>query len=52
MAPWRHSYKQSAALNNRYVELLINDNHVENNLQEILVSVYYDSIVTIYPNTT
>ena len=43
----RHSDK-----NNRYLDFvqtrglisLVNDNHVENNLKEILVNVYYGSI--------
>ena len=48
-ALWRHSDKNSAAINNRYLNYvqmrglisLVNDNHVDNNLKEILVYVYF-----------
>ena len=53
----RHSDKNSAATNNRYLDFvqtrglisLDSDNHVDNNLKEIFVSVYYGSIVNNRP---
>ena len=53
MALWRHSDKNSAALSNHSLDFvqtrdltsLVNDNHVANNLKEILVYVYFGSIV-------
>ena len=55
MALWRHSYKNSAAINNRYLDFwqtralisLVNNNHMDNNLKEILVYVYLCSTVFI-----
>ena len=52
-ALWRHSDKNSAAINNRFLDFiqtrglipLVNDNHVDNNLKEILMYVYFCSIV-------
>ena len=57
MALWRHRDKKSAAINKRYLDFvqtrglisLVNDNHVDNNLKEILVHVYYWSIVNNRP---
>ena len=61
---WRHSDKNRVAINSRYLDfgqtdgliLLVNDNHVDNNLKEILnnlneilVYVYYHSIVNNRP---
>ena len=51
---WRHSDKNSAAIDNRYLDFvqtrslisLVNDNHVDNNLKDILGYVYFGSIVT------
>ena len=45
IALWRHSDKTSAVINNHYLDLLVNDNHVDNNLKEKLVYVYFGSIV-------
>ena len=53
MALWRHSEKNSAAINNLYPDFvqtrnlisMVNDNHVDTNLKDILVYVYYGSIV-------
>ena len=50
----RHSDKTKAARNNRYLDLvqtrglisLVNDNYVDNNLKEILMYVYFGSIVS------
>ena len=49
-ALWHHSDKNSLTINNRYLEFiivrlitLVNDNHVDNYLKEILASVYYGS---------
>ena len=33
-ALWRHSDKTSAVINNHYLDLLVNDNHMDNNLKE------------------
>ena len=54
---WRHSDKNSAAINSRYLDFvqtrglisLVNDNHVANNRKEILVYVYFGSIVNKRP---
>ena len=59
MALWRHSDKNSAAINNRnqdFVQMrglisLVNDNQVYKSLKEILVYVYYGSIVNNRPKT-
>ena len=48
-ALWHHSNKNSMAINNRYLDSLVNDNHVDNNLKEILMYVYYGSIVNNPP---
>ena len=48
-AVWRHSDKNSAAINNRHLDFaqtrdlisLVNDNHVDNNHKENLVYVCY-----------
>ena len=53
MALWPHSDKNSTAINNCYLDFiqtgslisLVNDNHVNNIIQEILVYVYLGSIV-------
>ena len=53
----RHSDTNSAAINNRYLVIvlklgwisLVNDNNVDNNLQEILVYVYFGSILSNEP---
>ena len=53
----RHSGNNSAAINNRYLDFvqtcdltsLSNDNHVDNYRREMLMSVYYDSIVNNRP---
>ena len=37
--------KNSVAINNRYLDSLVNINHVNNNLKDILVYVYIGSIV-------
>ena len=50
---WRHIDKNSAAINNSYMDfvqtrgliLLVNDNHVDNHLKEILLYVNFDPIV-------
>ena len=55
-----HSDKNSAAINNRYLHFvqkrdllsLVNDDHVDNNLKEILVYVYFGSIVISRPKNT
>ena len=59
-ALWRHSDKNSAAINNCYLDFvqtrglisLVNDNHVDNNLTEILLYVYFGSTVNNRPNTS
>ena len=56
-ALWLHSDKNSLAINNHYHDflqtgsliLLVNDNDVDNNHKEILVFVYYGSIVSNQP---
>ena len=56
-ALWRHSDKNSAALNYPYLDFvdtrglisLVNDNHVDNNLKESLMYVYLGSIVNNRP---
>ena len=58
---WRHSDKKSAAINNRYMYLdffltrglitVVNDNHVDNYLKEILAFVYYGSIANNQPKS-
>ena len=56
----RHSDKNSSAVNNRYLDFvqtrgwisLVNDNHVDNNLKEMLAFVYYGSIVNNRPKKT
>ena len=48
-----YSNKNSTAINNRNIDFvqtcglisLVNDNHVDNDLKEILVYIYYGSIV-------
>ena len=57
MALWRHSDKNSAAINNRYLDyiqtrgliLLLNDNHVVNNRKKSLVYVYFGKTVNNGP---
>ena len=57
MELWRHSDKNGAAKNNRYLDFvqmrglisLVNDNHVDNNFKEILVYIYLGSIVINRP---
>ena len=41
----RHSDKNSAAINNRCLDSLVRDNHVDNNRKENFVYVYFGSIV-------
>ena len=51
----RHNDKNDAAINNRYMDfvqthcliLLVNDNHKDNTLKEILVYVYLESTENI-----
>ena len=57
-ALWRHSDKNSAAINIRYLHFiqtrglisLVNADHGDNSLKEILVFVYYGSIVNNRPS--
>ena len=42
---WCQIEKNSAALNNRYLDTLVNDNHVDNNLTKTLVYVNFKSTV-------
>ena len=56
-ALWRHSDKNNAAINNHYLDFvktrglisLVNDNHEDNYLKEILLFVNYDWIVNNRP---
>ena len=59
-ALWRHSDKNSAAIKKRYLDFvqtrglisLVNDNHVDNSVKEILIYVYkmyLDSIANNRP---
>ena len=60
MALWRHSDKNSAALNNRYPDYvqkrgmisLVNENHVGNKIKELLVYVYSGSFVNNRPKNS
>ena len=45
---WRHSNNNSAAINNRFITL-VNDNHIDNYLKEIMAFVHYGSIVNNRP---
>ena len=55
MTLWHHSDKNSSVINNRYLDFvqkcglisLVNDNHMDSNLNGNLVYVYYGSIVTL-----
>ena len=57
MTLWRHSETISAVFNNHYLDFvqtrglisLVNENHVDNNLKEILVYVYSGWIVNNRP---
>ena len=46
----RHSDKNRVAINNGYLDLLVNENRVDSNLKEILVYVYFGLIVNSWPN--
>ena len=56
-ALWGHRDKNSMAIGNHYLDFLqmcslislVNDNHVDNNLKEILLFVYYGLIVNSRP---
>ena len=48
-ALWHHSEKNGLAINNCYLDSLVNDIHMDNNLKKILVHIYFCSIVNNQP---